>query len=43
MDMGRDGSGLASEIDALQEDEWLSDELERLKQSMTDQGSKEKS
>lgn len=43
MDMGRDGGGLASEIDALQEDEWLSDELERLKQSMADQGTKEKS
>jgi len=43
MDMGRDGGGLASEIDALQEDEWLSDELERLKQSMADQETKEKS
>ncbi len=34
MDMGREGQGLAAEIDALQEDEWLSDELEKLKQSM---------
>lgn len=34
MDMGREGQGLATEIDALQEDEWLSDELEKLKQSM---------
>ncbi len=38
MDLGRDGNGLAAEIDALQEDEWLSDELERLKQSMDGQG-----
>jgi phage shock protein A len=34
MEMGREGQGLAAEIDALQEDEWLSDELEKLKQSM---------
>jgi len=34
MDIGREGQGLAAEIDALQEDEWLSDELEKLKQSM---------
>jgi phage shock protein A len=35
MDMGRDiSSGLAAEIDALHQDEWLSDELERLKASM---------
>ncbi len=37
MDLGRDG-GLAAEIDALQEDEWLSDELERLKASMNSRG-----
>ena len=34
MEMGREGQGLAAEIDALQEDEWLSEELDRLKQSM---------
>lgn len=38
MDLGRDG-GLAAEIDALQDDEWLSDELDRLKQSMSSTGS----
>jgi phage shock protein A len=37
MDLGREG-GLAAEIDALQEDEWLSDELERLKASMNSRG-----
>ncbi len=35
MDMGRDiSSGLTDEIDALHQDEWLSQELERLKASM---------
>lgn len=34
MDMGREGQGLADEIDSLFEDEWLSDELDRLKKSM---------
>jgi len=43
MDMGRDGNGLASEIEALHEDEWLSDELERLKQSMGESQNAEKS
>ena len=33
MDLGREG-GLAAEIEALQQDEWLSEELERLRQSM---------
>lgn len=35
MEMGRDGKGLAAEIDALEEDEWVAGELERLKASMT--------
>ena len=33
MDLGREG-GLAAEIEALQQDEWLSEELERLRESM---------
>jgi len=33
MDLGREG-GLAAEIEALQEDEWLSGELDRLRESM---------
>jgi len=33
MDLGREG-GLAAEIDALQQDEWLSEELDRLRESM---------
>jgi phage shock protein A len=33
MDLGREG-GLAAEIEALQEDEWLSEELDRLRESM---------
>ena len=33
MDLGREG-GLASEIEALQQDEWLSEELDRLRESM---------
>jgi len=33
MDLGRAG-GLAAEIDALQQDEWLSEELDRLRESM---------
>jgi phage shock protein A len=37
MEMGRDGKGLAAEIDALEEDEWLTDELERLKASMSEE------
>jgi len=36
MELGREGEGLAAEIDSLQEDEWLSAELNRLKQSMAD-------
>jgi phage shock protein A len=36
MEMGRDGKGLAAEIDALEEDEWVADELERLKASMSE-------
>lgn len=36
MEMGRDGKGLAAEIDALEEDEWVTDELERLKASMSE-------
>ena len=39
MDMGRDGQGLAAEIDALREDDWLNAELERLKSGMTPQSS----
>lgn len=39
MDLGRNAPDLAAEIDALQEDEWLSDELERLKASMDGQKS----
>jgi len=35
MEMGQDGKSLAAEIDALEEDEWLADELERLKASMS--------
>lgn len=39
MEMGREVSpDLAAEIDALQEDEWLSEELERLKASMKPDG-----
>jgi phage shock protein A len=33
MDLGREG-GLAAEIEALQQDEWLSEELDRLRESM---------
>lgn len=33
MDLGRE-SGLAAEIEALQQDEWLSEELDRLRESM---------
>ena len=33
MDIGREG-GLAAEIEALQQDEWLSEELDRLRESM---------
>ena len=33
MDLGREG-GLAAEIEALQEDEWLSGEIDRLRESM---------
>ena len=33
MDLGREG-GLAAEIEALQQDEWLSEELDRLRKSM---------
>ena len=33
MDLGREG-GLAAEVEALQEDEWLSGELDRLRESM---------
>jgi len=36
IELGREGQGLAAEIDSLQEDEWLSAELNRLKQSMAD-------
>lgn len=36
MELGREGQGLAAEIDALEEDQWLTDELERLKASMTE-------
>ncbi len=36
MEMGREGKGLAAEIDALEEDEWVADELERLKASMSE-------
>lgn len=34
MEMGREGQDLAAEIDALEQDEWLSNELQRLKASM---------
>lgn len=37
MDLGRNGQGLAAEIDALREDDWLNAELDRLKSSMTPQ------
>ena len=40
MDMGRE-SDLASEIDALQDDETIDAELERLKASMGEGGAKE--
>jgi phage shock protein A len=33
MDLGREGN-LAAEIVALQQDEWLSEELDRLRESM---------
>lgn len=42
MDLGREGQGLAEEIDSLFEDEWLSDELDRLKRTMDDGDTKDK-
>ena len=42
MELGREGEGLAAEIDSLQEDEWLSAELNRLKQTMADGGESQK-
>ena len=42
MELGREGEGLAAEIDSLQEDEWLSAEINRLKQSMADGGELQK-
>jgi len=42
MELGREGEGLAAEIDSLQEDEWLSAEINRLKQTMADGGELQK-
>ncbi len=36
MDLGREGN-LAAEIEALQQDEWLSEELDRLRESMAEE------
>ena len=42
IELGREGQGLAAEIDSLQEDEWLSAEINRLKQTMADGGELQK-